>query len=72
MRYALIVLLVAPLWAQETGDAKVSSSQTSGGGSMRLSLVSVDTPLCDGPRNDGQPWVTASFGSGFGFRCTRA
>ena len=56
------------------GDAypvPLANSHTSGGGSVRLSLVSVDTALCDGPRNEGQSWVTAPFGSGFGLPCTR-
>ena len=39
---------------------------------MRVSLVSADTALCDGPRNEAQSLVTAPLGSGFGLRCTRA
>src|SRR6185369_18009709 len=46
-------------------------SHTRGGGSVRLNFVSVDTPLCDGPRNAGQSLVIAPVGSGLGFRCTR-
>ena len=39
---------------------------------MRVSLVSVDTALCDGPRNEAQSSVTAPLGNGFGLRSTRA
>ena len=57
------------------GDAypvPLANSHTRGGGSFRLSMVSLDTALCDGPRNAGQSWVTAPFGNGLGWRCTRA
>ena len=47
------------------------NSQTSGGGSVRLSFVSVDTPLCVGPRNEAQSLVTAPSGNGFGSRYAR-
>ena len=42
------------------------NSQTRGGGSVRLSLVSVDVALCAGPRKAGQSCVTASLASGRG------
>ena len=45
------------------------NSQISGGGSSRLSRVSVETPLCVGPRKDGQSLVTASLARAFGSRC---
>src|SRR6185503_847966 len=44
----------------------------SGGGSVRLSFVPVDTALCVGPRNEVQSWVTAPAGSGLGFPTARA
>ena len=44
----------------------------SGGGSFRLSFVSVETALCVGPRNVVQSCVVAPAGSGFGFATTRA
>ena len=43
-------------------------SQTSDGGNCRLSPVSAETALCDGPRSAGQSPVTAPGGSGFGLR----
>ena len=58
-----------------TGDAypvPLGNSQTSGGGSDRLSFVSVETLLCEGPRNASQLWVAAPGGNCFGLRCTRA
>ena len=42
-----------------------------GGGSFRVSLVSVETALCVGPRKAVQSWVTASFDSGRAFERTR-
>src|SRR6186997_1255055 len=44
----------------------------SGGGSVRVSFVSVETALCVGPRNDVQSCVTAPAGSGFGLPTSRA
>src|ERR1700720_1077080 len=61
----------SPAMAGDAYPVPLANSHTSGGGSVRLSLVSVDTALCSGPRNAAQSWVTASFGSGFGFLCTR-
>src|SRR5688572_13648229 len=53
-----------------------ANSQISGGGSFRLSFVSLDTALWAGPRNAAQSLVMASFDSGFGLRgaapCPRA
>ena len=46
------------------------SAQTRGGGSLRLSFVSVDIALCVGPRKAGQSCVTASLASGFAFETT--
>src|SRR5688500_8414342 len=61
----------APAMAGDEYEVPFGNSQTSGGGSVRLSFVSVDTPLCDGPRNDTQSCGTAPAGSGLGFRSTR-
>src|SRR5215207_10877868 len=41
-----------------------------GGGSLRLSFVSVDIALCVGPRKAGQSCVAASVASGFAFETT--
>ena len=45
-------------------------AQTRGGGSLRLSFVSVDIALCVGPRKAAQSCVTASLASGFAFEPT--
>ena len=47
------------------------SSQTRGGGSLRLSFVSVEIALCVGPRKAVQSCVAASLASGFAFETTR-
>src|SRR3989304_2479152 len=60
-----------PATAAEAYPVPFGNSQTRGGGSVRLSRVSVETPLCDGPRNEAQSCVTAPRGRGFGVRCTR-
>jgi hypothetical protein len=46
----------------------LTNSNTSGGGRFRLSIVSVDTALCDGPSIAAQSRVTAPFGKGYGAR----
>src|SRR5688572_16141681 len=58
----------SPRIAGEAYPEPFGTSQTSGGGSIRLSFVSVDVALCDGPRNAAQSCVIASFDNGFGFR----
>src|SRR5262245_42367927 len=59
----------SPAMAGDAYPVPLPNSHNSGGGSVRLSFVSMDTALCVGPRKDVQSLVTASFANGFGFRC---
>ena len=64
-----LINLLTGVLAPTAGDVypvPLANSQIKGGGSRRLSFVSVENALCDGPRNEGQSAVTASFASGFG------
>src|SRR5688572_3137471 len=57
---------LSPTIAGDVYPVPFGNSQISGGGSVRLSLVSADTPLCDGPRKEGQSLVTAFPANGLG------